>query len=139
MVILEVNGIVGYGKMSLFKLHDFFLARPCGMWDPQSGIEPSPPAVETQSLNHWTPRKSLHYMILNKIIISKKYLYRMSTKKRAFSNLDNLNLYLKRGYWASLVAQWLRIRLPMQGTRVRALAWEDPTCRGATRPVSHNY
>ena len=41
--------------------------------------------------------------------------------------------------WASLVAQWLRICLPMQGTRVRALVWEDPTCRGATRPVSHNY
>ena len=41
--------------------------------------------------------------------------------------------------WASLVAQWLRIRLPMQGTRVRALVWEDPTCHGATGPVSHNY
>ena len=40
---------------------------------------------------------------------------------------------------ASLVAQWLRIHLPMQGTRVRALVWEDPTCRGATKPVSHNY
>ena len=40
---------------------------------------------------------------------------------------------------ASLVAQWLRICLSMQGTRVRALVWEDPTCRGATRPVSHNY
>ena len=40
---------------------------------------------------------------------------------------------------ASLVAQWLRICLPMQGTRVRALVWEDPTCRGATRPVSHNH
>ena len=40
---------------------------------------------------------------------------------------------------ASLVAQWLRVCLPMQGTRVRALVWEDPTCRGATRPVSHTY
>ena len=40
---------------------------------------------------------------------------------------------------ASLVAQWLRICLLMQGTRVRALVWEDPTCRGATRPVSHSY
>ena len=39
---------------------------------------------------------------------------------------------------ASLVAQWLGICLPMQGTRVRALAWEDPTCRGAAGPVSHN-
>ena len=35
----------------------------------------------------------------------------------------------------SLVAQWLRIRLPMQGTRVRALVREDPTGHGATKPV----
>ena len=40
---------------------------------------------------------------------------------------------------ASLMAQWLRISLPMQGTRVRALVREDPTCRGAAKPVSHNY
>ena len=39
---------------------------------------------------------------------------------------------------ASLVVQWLRICLPMQRTRVRALVWEDPTCHGATKPVSHN-
>ena len=47
--------------------------------------------------------------------------------------------YTKLNCRASLVAQWLRICLPIQGTRVRALVWEDPTCRGATRPVSHNY
>ena len=40
---------------------------------------------------------------------------------------------------ASLVAQWIRICLPMQGTEVRSLVWEDPTCRGATKPVHHNY
>ena len=40
---------------------------------------------------------------------------------------------------ASLVAQWLRIRVPMQGTRVGALVREDPTCRRATKPVHHNY
>ena len=40
---------------------------------------------------------------------------------------------------ASLVAQWLRICLPMQGTRVWAPVQEDPTCRGAAGPVSHNY
>ena len=34
------------------------------------------------------------------------------------------------------MAQQLGIRLPMQRTRVRALVWEDPTCRGAARPVS---
>ncbi|KAJ8785562.1 hypothetical protein J1605_007159 [Eschrichtius robustus] len=39
---------------------------------------------------------------------------------------------------ASLVAQWLRVCPRMQATRVRALVWEDPTCRGAAGPVSHN-
>ncbi|KAJ8788726.1 hypothetical protein J1605_022471 [Eschrichtius robustus] len=46
---------------------------------------------------------------------------------------------IKHQRWASLVAQWLRICLLMQGIRVRALVWEDPTCHGATGPVSHNY
>ena len=40
---------------------------------------------------------------------------------------------------ASLVVQWLRIHLPMQGTQVRALVREDPTCLRATKPVCHNY
>ena len=34
---------------------------------------------------------------------------------------------------------WLRIRLPTQGPWVRSLVGEDPTCRGATKPVHHNY
>ena len=28
----------------------------------------------------------------------------------------------------SLVVQWLRICPPMQGTQVRSLVWDDPTC-----------
>ena len=40
---------------------------------------------------------------------------------------------------ASLVVQWLRIRLPMQGTWVQAVVQEDPTCHGATKPMHHNY
>ena len=40
---------------------------------------------------------------------------------------------------ASLVVQWLGIHLPVQGTRVRALVLEDPTCCGAARPVCHSY
>ena len=39
---------------------------------------------------------------------------------------------------ASLMAQWLRICLLMQGTRAQTLVWEDPTCGRATRLVSHN-
>ena len=38
----------------------------------------------------------------------------------------------------SLVVQWLRIHLPMQGTGVQSLVWEDPMCRGTTKPVHHN-
>ena len=39
----------------------------------------------------------------------------------------------------SLVVQWLRIRLPVQGTRVPSLVREDPTCCGATKLVCHNW
>ena len=39
----------------------------------------------------------------------------------------------------SLVVQWLRICLPIQGTWVQSLVWEDPTCHGAIKPVCHNY
>ena len=38
------------------------------------------------------------------------------------------------GGGAFLMAQWLRIRLPMQGTRVQVLVQEDPTCCGARAP-----
>ena len=47
--------------------------------------------------------------------------------------------YLRNHFGTSLVAQWLRICLPMQGTRVRSLVQEDPTCHGATKPMCHNY
>ena len=53
--------------------------------------------------------------------------------------LEAGSLRLRCWQKASLVAQWLRIRLPMQGTWVRALVREDPTCHGATKPVRHNY
>ena len=52
---------------------------------------------------------------------------------------EETKMLIKTSIWTSLVAQWLRICLPMQGTRVRALVWEDPTCCGATKPVCHNY
>ena len=67
-------------------------------------------------------------------------------RERIKGSLENLpvpeNKEMLKGWWGygtSLVAQWLRICLPMQGTRVQALVREDPTCRGATKPVRHNY
>ena len=65
--------------------------------------------------------------------------------KSQFIKRHNNNLFmpnnraLKCMTRTSLVAQWLRIHLPMQGTQVQSLVWEDPTCCGATKPMSHNY
>ena len=49
-------------------------------------------------------------------------------------SLENRNLC----WGTSLVVQWLRIHLPMRGTRFRALVREDPTCRWAAKHVCHN-
>ena len=70
-------------------------------------------------------------------VITNSKMIQMVTQITSRNSYDFVSLHLK--FRASLVAQWLRIHLPMQGTRVRALVWEDPTCRGATVPVSHNY
>ena len=40
---------------------------------------------------------------------------------------------------ASLVVQWLRIRLPRQRTQVQSLLQEDTTCHGSTKPMCHDY
>ena len=49
------------------------------------------------------------------------------------------NLLVKSQFQNSLVVQWLKLHLPILGTQVRSLVQEDPTCRGATRPMHHNY
>ena len=64
---------------------------------------------------------------------------RWTSSEKSRVEIDVEANMLKDNRWASLVVQWLRICLLMQGTRVRVLVWEDPTCRGATRPMSHNY
>ena len=44
------------------------------------------------------------------------------------------NCTQKQKQEASLAAHWLRLCLPLQGTRVQALVREDPTCREARAP-----
>ena len=39
----------------------------------------------------------------------------------------------------SLVVQWLRICLPVQGTQVWSLVWEDPTCHKETKSENHSH
>ena len=35
----------------------------CGILVPQPGMEPAPPAVEVQSLNHWTTREVPDFIV----------------------------------------------------------------------------
>ena len=86
------------------------------------------------------------YLELMILISIWKTLRDATGKKKKTTQSKTIRLFLiqprfpkPRPQKASLEVQWLRIRLPMQGTRVWALVWEDPTYRGATKPVCHNY
>ena len=46
---------------------------------------------------------------------------------------------LKPPMKTSLVVQWLRICLPIQGTWVQSLVQEDSTCCRTTKSIHHNY
>ena len=80
--------------------------------------------------------KLLYIEWINKVLLSSTENY---IQYPVINHNGKEYIYKKKECWASLVAQWLRVRLPMQGTRVRALVQEDPPCRGATKPVRHNY
>ena len=79
------------------------------------------------TITYYTQR---NIILLLKVMIRENYIV---TWRNIYAQVK------RKSRGASLVAQWLRICLLMQGTRVRVLVWEDPTCRGATGPVSHNY
>ena len=42
----------------------------------------------------------------------------------------------KVGSWDFLVVWWMRIRLPVPGTRVQSLVPEDSACHGATTALA---
>ena len=94
------------------------------------------------------------YPFIHSLAVAKWYFnYKISSSfvnwntsiKRKLSFVYSFGYHLyRRGRFkclirASLVVQWLRIHLPMQGTWVWALVQEDLTCCGATKPVCHNY
>ena len=47
-------------------------------------------------------------------------------------------IFSKNNFWTSLVVQWFRIHLAMQGTWVQSLVQEDPVDLGATKPIHHS-
>ena len=48
-------------------------------------------------------------------------------------NLSILSRIKNHVIGTPLVAQWIRLCLPVRGTRVQSLVWEDSTCRRATK------
>ena len=72
---------------------------------------------------------------------SKRYMHPIVHSSIIYNSQDMETIQVPINRWlgASLVVQWLRIHLPMQGTWVRALVQEDSTCRGATESMHHNY
>ncbi|XP_054939251.1 uncharacterized protein [Physeter macrocephalus] len=105
--------------------------------------------LDRRVLEHDFPKKSgpvVLYFCVRFYIESISYLKDNATIELFFLNAKSC-IYKRHTFreirkeapGTSLVAQWLRIRLPMQRTRVRALVRDDPTCRGATKPACHNY
>ena len=90
-------------------------------------------------LRTWGLCRFLLLLFLYCCMLYQTYSSSKTWQKNLFYHHSKIRPIKINGIRASLVAQWLRICLLMQGTRVRALVWEAPTCRGATRPVSHNY
>ena len=69
--------------------------------------------------------------------------YRLSLDERCDCTETIINQVLADSYQNPIsglpCGTVVKICLPMQGTRVQALVWEDPTCRRATKPVRYNY
>ena len=71
--------------------------------------------------------------------IKNKFVSQPHPHQSHFHWVPDYDNKLNAPWGTSLVAQWLRIHLPMQGTWVWSLVGEEPTCHGATKPVRHNY
>ena len=131
---------------SVIVAHGPSCSAACGIF-PDQGSNPCPPhwQADSQPLHHQGSPQKRQILVLCSLcpitfpvtwwFLFFLYFHSFSNPPGGFSTLQ----VKKVGSGASLVAQWLRILLPTQGAQVRALVQEDPTCRGATKPVSHNY
>ena len=98
--------------------------------------------TKTIKINHiWYPKKIKSTKNLNKHSFKEDIQKRPINKhmKRCSTSLAIRETQIKTKMRASLAVQWLRICLATQRTLVWSLVQEDPTCRGATKPVHHNY
>ena len=72
--------------------------------------------------------------LMQRRVIIKLFLFFINkTRPAGTSFLHENNCSSRVLLWTSLVVQYIRIRLPVTGTQVRSLVWEDSTCHGATK------
>ena len=94
-----------------------------------SSLSPSPVLLPSKTCVHWLwDKRSSKPWALQAFILLYFWYWTHSVKTQRTP-----------GPGTSLVAQWLRLYLPVQGIWVPPLAWEDPTCCRAAEPVCHNY
>ena len=94
---------------SVVVVHWLSCSAACGILIPGLGIEPMSPALARQIFNHWTTREA-----------------QIGDHLASDYKPACLRIRKKEGQWerlkakcrTSLVVQWLRIHLPMQGTVV---------------------
>ena len=87
-------------------------------------------------VNRWTIKKIWWECVYIYVHTHTMFMYKYMHTHTYIHN--GILFSLKKG-GSSLGVQWIRICLPMQGTQVWSLIWEDSTCRGAAKPVCHNY
>ena len=117
-----------------------------GILVPWPGIEPQPPVLGAQSLNHWSTRKvpsSTDSCITRTQQSWKECVLSFSDKKRKRSRTKVIivkglprdtcfhepvsdNAVISLIEWASLVAQKVKNPPAMRETWVQSLVWEDP-------------
>ena len=66
----EPNGLQSTGLQKVG--HEWFWLTPvaCGILVPPPGMEPVPPVVKVQSLNHWTTREVLDLSLLDSLLVT---------------------------------------------------------------------
>ena len=99
-----------------------------------------PPTPHQERMHHCNGLNACPPNSYIEILMLYGMIFKDGTSERCLllGHEDRTLINQSHALWASLVAQWLRIRLPMQGTRARALVQKDPICRG-TKPVRHNH
>ena len=75
------------------------------------------------------PKKHITGKVFNSLSVITYVFIKQNSLSHFSLNLERQSGIINATHRASLVTQWLRIHLPIQGTWVRALIWEDPRSR----------